>query len=82
VAESTVLTVAGGLVGLVASLLLTFAHVSLMNQASWSEITFSFTPTPGILTGAVVAGVLMGMIGGFLPAIKAASTSPIEAMRG
>jgi len=82
VAESTVLTVAGGLVGLVASLLLTFAHVSLMNQASWSEITFSFTPTPGILTGAVVAGVLMGLIGGFLPAIKAAGTSPIEAMRG
>ncbi|HVY26919.1 MAG TPA: ABC transporter permease [Polyangiaceae bacterium] len=82
VAESTVLTLAGGLVGLLASLLLTFAHVSLMNQASWSEITFSFTPTPGILTGAVVAGVLMGMIGGFLPAIKAAGTSPIEAMRG
>jgi putative ABC transport system permease protein len=82
VVESIVLAIAGGLLGLVASLLLTFAHVSLLNQASWSEITFSFSPTPAILIGAIVAGAGMGIIGGFLPALKAAGTSPIEAMRG
>jgi putative ABC transport system permease protein len=82
VAESVVLAFAGGLLGLVASLLLTFAHVSLLNQASWSEITFSFSPTPNILIGAIVAGAGMGIVGGLLPALKAAGTSPIEAMRG
>jgi putative ABC transport system permease protein len=82
VVESVVLAAIGGLVGLIASLLLTFAHVSLMNQASWSEITFSFAATPNILIGALVAGAGMGIIGGFLPAMKAAGTSPIEAMRG
>jgi putative ABC transport system permease protein len=82
VVESVVLAFAGGLLGLIASLLLTFAHVSLMNQASWSEITFSFSPTPNILIGAIIAGAGMGIVGGFLPALKAAGTSPIEAMRG
>ena len=82
VVESVVLAAVGGLVGLVASLLLTFAHVSLMNQASWSEITFSFSATPNILIGALIAGAGMGIVGGFLPAMKAAGTSPIEAMRG
>ena len=82
VVESVVLAISGGVLGLVASLLLTFAHVSLLNQASWSEITFSFSPTPNILIGAIFAGAVMGIVGGFLPALKAAGTSPIEAMRG
>jgi len=82
VVESVVLAVVGGLAGLAASLLLTFAHVSLMNQASWSEITFTFSATPNILIGAIIAGCGMGILGGFLPAMKAAGTSPIEAMRG
>ena len=82
VVESSVLAVTGGLVGLVCSLLLSFAHVSILNQMTWSEVTFSFTPEPQILIAAILAGAGMGVIGGLLPAIKAANTSAIEAMRG
>jgi putative ABC transport system permease protein len=81
VVESTVLAVTGGLIGLVCSLLLSFAHVSILNQMTWSEVTFSFTPEPQMLITAILAGAGMGILGGFLPAIKAARTSPIEAMR-
>jgi putative ABC transport system permease protein len=82
VVESSVLALAGGLVGLLASLALTLAHVSILNQMTWSEITFSFSAEPKILIIAILAGAGMGIIGGFLPAIKAANTSAIEAMRG
>jgi len=82
VAESTVLAVVGGLVGLGASLLLSFARISMMNFSTWQEVSFSFAPTPKLLIGSLLAGALMGILGGFLPALKAARTSPIEAMRG
>ena len=46
VLESAVLALVGGVVGLIAASFLTFAKVSMMNFATWQEITFSFTPTP------------------------------------
>jgi len=82
VVESTFLALAGGLVGLGASLLLSYARVSMMNFSTWQEVSFSFAATPTLLLGSLAAGALMGIFGGFLPALKAARTSPIEAMRG
>ena len=49
--------------------------------ASWSEIVFSFTPTPGILISALVFAGFMGLCGGFFPALQAARISPVRAMR-
>ena len=80
--ESTLLALIGGTVGAIASLLMSFVSFSMMNFATWQEITFSFTPTVGILVGSAVAGGVMGILGGFFPAVRAARTSPIEAMRG
>jgi len=81
VLESTVLAVAGGIVGMLAALLLTTTHVSMMNFQTWQEVTFSFAATPPTMITCLVAGIVMGVLGGFLPALKAARTSPIEAMR-
>ncbi|MND07731.1 hypothetical protein D3C83_299220 [compost metagenome] len=53
----------------------------MVNFATWSEIVFSFNATPGILIGAMIAGAGMGLLGGLLPAIRAARTSPLQAMR-
>ena len=82
VVESTFLALVGGLLGVGASLLLSFARISMMNFSTWQEVSFSFAPTPSVLIGSLVAGAAMGILGGFLPALKAARTSPIEAMRG
>jgi putative ABC transport system permease protein len=82
VIESTVLAVSGGVIGMLAALLLTTTSVSMMNFQTWQEITFSFAASPGILLTCLVAGIGMGVLGGFFPALKAAGTSPIEAMRG
>lgn len=80
--ESTLLALFGGAIGALASLAMGFVHLSMMNQATWSEMVFSFEPSPQLVLGAILAGGLMGVLGGFLPAWSAARTSPVAAMRG
>jgi putative ABC transport system permease protein len=55
--------------------------LSMMNFATWQEVNFSFIATPTVLGTALVAGTVMGLIGGFFPALRAARVSPIDAMR-
>jgi putative ABC transport system permease protein len=80
--ESTLLALCGGAIGSVAALAMGFVKFSTMNFASWSEIVFSFHPTGGIVIGSLIFASFMGVIGGFIPAVRAARTSPIQAMRG
>jgi putative ABC transport system permease protein len=54
----------------------------MMNQNTWSEVVFSFDPSPFIIAGAIGAGGAMGVFGGLMPAVRAARVSPIAAMRG
>jgi putative ABC transport system permease protein len=80
--ESVLLSLLGGLLGSVAALAMGLVKFSMMNFQTFSEIVFEFQPTPQILLTALLFGGLMGVLGGFLPAIRAARTAPIEAMRG
>jgi putative ABC transport system permease protein len=80
--ESLTLAIVGGGIGAVAALGLKFVKITMLNAGTWSEIVFSFEPTPNILVRAMVLAGVMGIFGGFLPAIRAARVSPIEAMRG
>jgi putative ABC transport system permease protein len=80
--ESGVLALVGGVIGVLAALALSSVKISMMNFATWQEVVFSFDPNPALLVGAVFAGAAMGIVGGFFPALKAASVSPVEAMRG
>jgi putative ABC transport system permease protein len=80
--ESVVLTLAGGIVGAAASTAMGFVRLSMLNFASFSEIVFSFEPTPAILGSALLAAAAMGLTGGFFPAVRAARVVPACAMRG
>lgn len=79
--EALALALLGGVLGGLASLLLGSVKFSMMNFASWSEIVFSFTPTPAILMTALFFAGIMGLCGGFFPALQAARISPVRAMR-
>jgi putative ABC transport system permease protein len=57
-------------------------RITLMNNATWSELSFRFEPTPQILITAIVIAAVMGILGGFFPAIRAARINPVQAMRG
>jgi putative ABC transport system permease protein len=79
--EAVALAAAGGFIGVVASLAMGFVHFSMVNFTSWSEIVFSFEPTTEIVVKALVFACGMGLIGGIFPAIRAARTSPLKAIR-
>jgi putative ABC transport system permease protein len=80
--ESLMLALAGGIVGCLGALGLGAVKLSIMNFQSWSEMVFSFDPTPRTLVTSLVFALVMGVLGGFLPAVRAARMSPLEAMRG
>jgi putative ABC transport system permease protein len=79
--ESIILAAVGGAAGALASTGMGLVHFSMINFASWSEIVFSFEPTPRVIMTALVAACAMGFFGGLLPAVRAARTSPLRAIR-
>lgn len=80
--ESLFLSLIGAAVGVAAAFFLTFGSFSMLNQVTWSEIVFGFEMTPQVVVVAVIVGTFMGLLGGFLPAFRAARVRPVEAMRG
>jgi putative ABC transport system permease protein len=80
--EAVLLSFVGGAVGAAASMAMGFVHLSMVNMASWSEVVFSFDPTPKVLGIALGFACGMGLLGGLFPAVRAARTSPLQAIRG
>jgi len=80
--EALVLALLGGLVGLAFVQVLALVTFPVMNFQTFSEIVISFRATPVVIVSALVFSLVMGLIGGLLPAIRAARVSPVEAMRG
>jgi putative ABC transport system permease protein len=79
--ESVLLAAIGGALGAVASLGMGLVRFSMVNFASWSEVVFSFEPTPRVIVTALVFACGMGLFGGLFPAVRAARTSPLKAIR-
>jgi len=79
--ESLLLALAGGAVGLLAASFLQAITISTTNFASFSELAFSFSLTPAIVFNSLVFALVMGFVGGFLPAIKAARLPIVDALR-
>jgi len=52
-----------------------------MNFQSFTEMTFAFRVTPGILVFGGVFSMVLGLVGGAWPAWRAARMSPTQAMR-
>jgi ABC-type antimicrobial peptide transport system permease subunit len=52
-----------------------------MNWQTFSELAFSFTLTLEIVWKSLLFSLIMGLVGGVLPAIRAARMSIVEALR-
>lgn len=79
--ESLLLALVGAAAGLLAASFLQATTISTTNFTSFSELAFSFKLTPGIVLAASVFALIMGFVGGFLPAIKAARMKIVDALR-
>lgn len=78
-AESVFLALLGGAVGCV--LALPVNGITAGTSHNFSELAFRFAVTPGTLLGGLGFAALMGLVGGFFPARKAASRTIVEALR-
>jgi putative ABC transport system permease protein len=80
--ESMLLALAGGLVGGIAAYAAFNGYrAATLNWASFSQVTFAFTVTPEILATGLVWALLMGLLGGLLPAWRAARLPVAAALR-
>ena len=80
-AESLFLGFAGGCVGLFFASFMQFITISTLNFQSFSELAFRFTLTPVIMTQSLAFALVMGFIGGVLPAFRASRMQIVDALR-
>jgi putative ABC transport system permease protein len=76
-----VLSLGGGVVGLGLASLLQFFSISTLNFGSFSELAFSFAISPSIIATSLGFSLLMGLLGGFLPAVRASRLNIVQALR-
>ena len=79
--ESLLLALVGGIIGLFMASFMQLVTVSTMNFQSFAELAFGFAMTPGIILKTLLFSLLMGLIGGFLPAARAARMNIVTALR-
>lgn len=80
-AEAVILALLGGVVGAIGALAMGFVQFSLINFSNWSEVVIRFHPTPGIVIQSVLFAAVIGVLGGLLPAVRAARTRLLDALR-
>ncbi|MBI3005349.1 MAG: ABC transporter permease [Ignavibacteriales bacterium] len=79
--ESMLISLIGATIGLFIASWLQLLTVSTLNFGSFSELEFSFTLTFDIILSAFIFSTLMGITGGFLPAVRAARLNIVNALR-
>jgi ABC-type antimicrobial peptide transport system permease subunit len=80
-AESLLLGIIGGAAGLFFASFMQFITVSTVNFQTFSELAFKFTLTGRIVLQSMAFSLIMGFIGGMLPALRASRMKIVEALR-
>ncbi|HPC83086.1 MAG TPA: ABC transporter permease [Thermoanaerobaculaceae bacterium] len=81
VAESVLIALAGGVLGCVAVLPLNGFTTGTLNWQTFSHLAFAFRITPDIMAMGIAFAVVMGLLGGVLPAVRAARLPVATALR-
>jgi len=79
--EAVLIGAIGGLVGIALASFMQLVHISTLNWQSFAELAFTFTLTPGIALGSFAFAIVMGVVGGFLPAVRAARLKIVDSLR-
>lgn len=81
--ESLLLALAGGIVGAIgAYLFFNGFTVNTLNFQTFSQVAFDFAVTPQLMQQGITWALVMGFIGGFFPALRAARMPVVDALRG
>jgi putative ABC transport system permease protein len=80
-AEALLLGLAGGVCGLAFASLMQFATFSTTNFQTFADLSFKFLLTPTIIAQTLAFSLVMGFLGGFLPALRASRLEIVDALR-
>jgi putative ABC transport system permease protein len=81
VAESLLIALVGGIVGCLAVLPVNGLTTGTMNWQTFSHLAFAFRITPGLLMSGMAFALLMGLLGGLPPAVRAARANVAHTLR-
>ncbi|MDO9069114.1 MAG: ABC transporter permease [Deltaproteobacteria bacterium] len=79
--EALLLGLTGGVAGLFLASFMQLITISTMNWQTFSELAFSFTLTFDILYKSLIFSLIMGFIGGVIPAVRASRLKIVDALR-
>jgi len=79
--EAICIALIGGAIGCIIVLPLNGLTTGTMNWQTFSHLAFAFRVTPGLLIAGIVFSLLMGILGGVPPAVRAARTRIAYALR-
>ncbi|SAK69094.1 multidrug ABC transporter permease [Caballeronia calidae] len=79
--EALLLGLVGGVAGLGCAALMQFASFSTTNFQTFADLSFRFLLTPSVIAQTLGFSLLMGLIGGFLPALRASRMNIVDALR-
>jgi ABC-type antimicrobial peptide transport system permease subunit len=79
--EALLLGIIGGVTGLICASSMQLITISTMNWQTFSELAFSFTLTLDIALKSLLFSIVMGLIGGVIPAIRASRLKIVDALR-
>lgn len=79
--EAALIGLAGGIIGCLLVLPLNGLETGTMNWNTFTESAFAFRVDAPLLTTAIVLSIVLGLLGGLVPAWRASRLKPVEAMR-
>ncbi|MFC3053530.1 ABC transporter permease [Kordiimonas pumila] len=81
-AESLILSIIGGFIGATVSFLFMDGLSTSTMGASFTQVVFTFELSPELFVNGAILAVLIGLIGGFFPAWRAARLPVVLAFKG
>jgi putative ABC transport system permease protein len=79
--EALLISFVGGVLGCLAVLRLNGLTTSTINFQTFSNLAFAFKITPALLLSGIIFALIMGVLGGLFPAVRAAQLPVATALR-
>ena len=79
--EAVLIALFGGIFGILGAYALHWVEVSTTNFSTFTDIAFNFRLSWSIAFWALAFSIIMGIVGGFLPAVRAARLKIVDSLR-
>lgn len=79
--ESAIIACVGGILGAILVLPLNNFTASTLNWQTFSQVAFAFRITPDLILMGILSSVIVGLLGGFIPSLRAARMPLATALR-